>query len=281
MYGVNDATDLIFMIFYNVMNIRFYFIINVGNTMSVYFGIVTFIFGTIIGSFLNVCIYRVPRGESIVYPPSHCTNCNNSIKWYDLIPIISYIFLRGKCRYCNKHIPIRYPIVELVTGLLYVMIYIKFGFGIEFAKYIVFTSIMIVIGMIDLDTTDVYFKISVIGVFLAVIFLAVYHYNGLSIINYIYGGALGGGLLAFIIVVTKGGMGWGDMEICLICGLFLGFKLTFVMLFFSFIIGALIGVLLILSKKKSAKDYIPFGPFVAIAAIFTMLCGQNILNLYL
>lgn len=249
--------------------------------MYIYFGIVIFIFGIIIGSFLNVCIYRIPRDESIAYPQSHCTNCNSSIKWYDLIPIISYIILKGKCRHCNQHISIRYPIVEFVTGILYVMIYVKFGFGIEFAKYAVFTSVITVIGMIDLDTTDVYFQVIAIGLISAMVFMGIYYYNGFPVITYIYGGALGGGLLALITVVTRGGMGWGDAEICLVCGLFLGFKLTFVMLFFSFIIGAFIGVLLILSKKKSAKDYIPFGPFVAIAAIFTMLCGQNILNLYL
>ncbi|MBV4415316.1 prepilin peptidase [Clostridium tyrobutyricum] len=249
--------------------------------MYIYFGIIVFVFGIVIGSFLNVCIYRIPKQQSIAYPPSHCTSCSSKLKWYDLVPILSYIILKGKCRYCKHNISIRYPILELITGLLYFFIYVKFGIGIVFMKYAVFISIMIVIGMIDFDTTDVYFKTIIVGIAASIIFLLIHYYSGEFIMDYIYGGIFGAGILSFIIVITKGGMGWGDMEICLVCGLFLGLKLTLVMLFLSFIIGAVIGIILILSGVKSRKDYIPFGPFVVMASVITVFVGQNILNWYL
>lgn len=238
------------------------------------------ILGFIIGSFLNVCIYRIPREQSIAYPPSHCTNCSNEIKWYDLIPIFSYIFLlKGKCRHCGEKISIRYPIIEFITGILYLMVYIKYGLTLECLKYITFVTILIVVGMIDFDTTDVYFSTTLTGTILAVLFIIAngYLYNDYK--QYIFGGLLGGGIISIIILLTKG-MGWGDAEICLFSGLFLGFKFTVVMIFFSFVFGAAISLTLIALKKKNKKDYIPFGPFIVMAAIFTIFFGDNILLWY-
>lgn len=246
--------------------------------MVIYY--ISFILGVIIGSFLNVCIYRIPKEESIAYPPSHCTSCKNVIKGYDLIPIFSYMFLKGKCRSCGEKVSIRYPVIELLTGMLFLIIYIKYGLSLDFAKYAIFISILIVIGMIDYDTTDVYFVTTLSGIIAAVIFLGIYMYNGIPVKSFIYGGLLGGGLLFLISIVTKGGMGLGDAEIGLICGLFLGLKLTTVMLFLSFIIGSLIGLLLILMGKKTRKDYIPFGPFIVIAAIITVFVGEKIFLAY-
>ena len=114
--------------------------------MYIYFGIIVFVFGIVIGSFLNVCIYRIPKQQSIAYPPSHCTSCSSKLKWYDLVPILSYIILKGKCRYCKHNISIRYPILELITGLLYFFIYVKFGIGIVFMKYAVSTIISFMIA---------------------------------------------------------------------------------------------------------------------------------------
>lgn len=242
--------------------------------------IIIFTLGTVIGSFLNVCIDRIPREESIIYPPSHCTNCNNVLKWYDLIPILSYIFLKGKCRYCGEKVSIRHLIIEFVIGILYLMIFIQYGLSIEFVKFNVFISILAVIGMIDYDTTDIYSVTTLIGTIAGIIFLGIYIYNGMPVKNYIYGAMLGGGLLALISIVTKGGMGLGDAEVCFVCGLFLGLKLTILMLFLSFIIGSIIGILLIAFGKKSRKDYIPFGPFIAIAAIITVFWGEKIYLLY-
>ena len=112
--------------------------------------------GTIIGSFLNVCIYRIPNEESIAYPPSHCGSCGHNLKVLDLVPIFSWLFLRGRCRYCGEKVSKQYPIIEGATGLLFVFLYLKFGFTIELLKYMIFTSILIVIGIIDFKTQDVY-----------------------------------------------------------------------------------------------------------------------------
>lgn len=242
---------------------------------------IIFIFGAIIGSFLNVCIYRIPKEESIAYPQSHCMSCGNDLRPYDLIPILSYVFLKGKCRYCGEKVSIRYPIIEFITGLLFLMTFIQYGLSLNFIKYVLLISILIVIGMIDLDTTDVYFSTTLMGVIFSVIFLVIYLYRGIPISSYIYGGIIGGGTLALIILITKGGMGWGDFEICFVCGLFLGFKLTLVMLGLSFIIGSIISLILIALKKKSRKDYIPFGPFIALASILTIFIGEKITYLYL
>lgn len=250
-------------------------------------GVLIFILGSIIGSFLNVCIYRIPKEESIAYPPSHCMNCENELKWYDLVPIVSYIFLKGRCRYCREKVSIRYPIIELTTGLLFLALYINYGLSFYLVKYAVFVCLIIVIGMIDYDTTDVYFSITVFGSILGVIFIAVEFYlykigiiMEFNFLTYVYGAILAGGIIGIIILLTHG-MGLGDIEICFVCGLFLGFKLSVLMMFLSFIIGGILGVLLIALKIKNRKDYIPFGPFVTIAALIAILYGEKIINLYL
>lgn len=244
-----------------------------------------FILGLLIGSFLNVCIYRIPKGESVVLPPSHCTNCGNEIKWYDLVPVISYIFLRGKCRYCKEEISLRYPFIELITGVIFLALYIEYGLSFTFLKYIILVVFLIVIGMIDFDTTDVYFSTTISGSVTGAILVMVgffYSHGSFSadIVPYILGAAVGGGTIAIIILIT-GGMGWGDAEICLLCGIFLGFKYTLVMLFLAFIIGAVIGIILVITKRKSRKDYIPFGPFIALAGIISILFGEKLFVWYM
>lgn len=252
--------------------------------MNVYIGAYVFIIGLLIGSFLNVCIYRIPKGESIAYPPSHCTQCGNRIKWYDLVPVISYLALGRKCRYCGEKISIRYMIIELGTGVLFLLLYLQYGISFVFFKYIIFTTFLIVIGMIDFDTTDVYFKTTLSAAITGVILVAVGYFTGEYLIKgmltYLYGAVFGGGLIALIILLTHG-MGWGDAEICFFCGLFLGLKNTILMMFLSFVIGGTIGIILIALKKKSKKDYIPFGPSIALAAIMVALYGNSIINRYL
>jgi leader peptidase (prepilin peptidase) / N-methyltransferase len=240
-----------------------------------------FILGLLIGSFLNVCIYRIPRNESISYPPSHCGSCGKNIKGYDLIPVISYTLLKGKCRYCKEKISIRYPAIEVLTAILFSAVYIKYGLSFELLKYITLTALLVVISMIDLETTDVYFKTILFGLITGIIFIVFgYYLSEISVMNYLVAGLIGGSVIALIIVITKG-MGWGDAEICLVCGLYLGLRNTIVMLLFAFILGAVIGLALIVLKKKSRKDYIPFGPFIAAAAIFSILFGESIILWYL
>lgn len=241
---------------------------------------VIFILGIVIGSFLNVCIYRIPKGESIAYPPSHCTNCNNVIKWYDLIPVISYVFLKGKCRFCKEKVSVRYPIIELITGVIFMTLYIEYGIGFTFGKYALFSCFLIVIGMIDFDTTDVYLKTTLPGIICGAVFLIIGWKLNLEVYTYLFGALLGGGLISLIILLT-GGMGWGDAEICFLCGMFLGLRLTAVMLFVAFVLGGVIGILLIVTKKKSRKDYIPFGPYIAIASTVVMYFGEKLISWYI
>jgi len=243
-------------------------------------GIFIAITGIIIGSFLNVCIFRIPKGESISYPPSHCTNCSTRIKPYDLFPVISYFILKGKCRNCKEKIFIRYPLIELATGILFFAAYLKFDLTLDLIKFTLLSSFLIVIGMIDLDTTDVYLKTILPGIVVGIVFVIIAFFSGSSYITFILGGLLAGGIIALIIVTTHG-MGWGDFEICVLSGLFLGLKLSIVMVFFSFVLGGLIGVLLLITKKKGRKDQIPFGPFIVMGTFVAMFFGEQIINWYL
>lgn len=240
--------------------------------------IIIFIYGLIIGSFLNLCIYRIPNNESISFPPSHCTSCDNRIKWYDLIPVISYVILKGRCRFCNEKISVMYPLIEAFTGIVFASLYYKYGLSFYFFKYAVFISILIVIGMIDLKTTDVYFNTIVFGTITGIAFTLLKFNN--TILSNILGAVFAAGIIALIVILTKG-MGWGDVEICFVSGLYLGFRLSIIMLFLSFVLGAIIGIILIVLKRKSRKDFIPFGPFISLASIFTVFWGEKIINSYI
>ncbi|MCB2289674.1 prepilin peptidase [Clostridium sp. CS001] len=254
--------------------------------METIFAIIIFILGLLIGSFLNVCIYRIPKGESIAFPPSHCGSCGNNIKPYDLIPVISWIFLRGKCRSCSEKISMRYPLVEFITALLFILTYFQYGATIYLLKYLLLIPFLIVIAMIDYDTMEVYTMTTWAAIAVGILFLGVQFYLSEPVLSYIYGGLLGAGTITFIILLTKlilgqEGMGWGDVEICGLCGLLLGFKLAFMMMFFSFIIGGIIGVYLLRFKKKNGRSEMPFGPSIIMATFIVMLWGDKILNWYL
>jgi leader peptidase (prepilin peptidase)/N-methyltransferase len=254
--------------------------------MESIFPIIIFILGLLIGSFLNVCIYRIPREENIAYPPSHCTTCGNDIKSYDLIPVLSWIFLRGKCRNCSEKISIRYALVELTTAVLFLLTYFQYGVSIYLARFLILIPFLIVIAMIDYDTMEVYTTTTWLAIVIGIVLLGVNFYLGEPVAAYVYGGLLGAGTITFIILLSKlllgtEGMGWGDAEICGLCGLFLGFKLTLMMLFFSFIIGGAIGVYLLKFKKKNGRSEMAFGPSIIMAAFFMIIWGDKILNWYL
>lgn len=240
---------------------------------------VIFLYGIVIGSFLNVCIYRIPNNQSLISPPSHCGNCDTRLKWKDLIPIGSYLWLKGKCRYCNSKISMRYPLVEGLTGILLVGIYIRYGIGVSFFKYSLLTLFLIVIALIDYDTTDVYASVVYSGMAVAIVFIIIEAIGySHSITSYIIGGLIGFGVIGLIYILT-GGMGVGDIEIAVLCGLFLGWKLEIYFLLMSFIIGGATAVALIALKKKSKDDYIPLGPSLAIGAYIVLIIGEEyILN---
>lgn len=238
------------------------------------------ILGLVIGSFLNVCICRIPKEESIAFPPSHCTNCNHKLSGTDLIPIISYIFLRGKCRYCNERISIRYPSIEFLNALLYLVVYYKYGLTLIALKYCILASILIVIGMIDYDTQFVFTSTTIFAAIVAVIFTiiqAAYYRNGS--LNLILGGVAGFGIIGLIVFLTKG-MGEGDIEIAAVCGLFLGLNGILLGLFLAIILGGIIGIVILILRLKKAKDKIAFGPCIAIGSLISMLWGIKILQTY-
>ncbi|GAA0179239.1 A24 family peptidase [Clostridium sediminicola] len=241
--------------------------------------IFVFILGLVFGSFFNVCIYRIPREESIAYPPSHCTSCGNRLKTVDLFPVLSYIILGGKCRYCGEKISIKYPLFEVLTATIFMLIYKQYGYSMDTIKYIVFASYLIVVGIIDLNTTDVYFSTTIFGIVSGSAFLIINIILRNAFLTYIYGSAFGVGVIALIIITTHG-MGWGDAEILGICGLFLGFKLSLLTFFLSTVLGGIIGIVLIATKIKSRKDYIPFGPYIAIAALISVLYGNGMIEWY-
>ena len=238
------------------------------------------ILGLVIGSFLNVCIYRIPVEESIAFPPSHCSKCKHDLSPIDLVPVISYIFLRGKCKYCKENISIRYPLIESLNGILYLIVFFKFGLTLIALKYCILVSILIVIGMIDYDTQFVFTSTTIFGGIIAGIFIiiqAIFYRAG--VIDLVLGGVIGFGIIGLIVFLTKG-MGEGDIEIAAVCGLFLGVKGILLGLFLAIILGGVVGIVILSLKLKKAKEKIAFGPCIAIGSLISMLWGVEILKLY-
>lgn len=239
------------------------------------------IIGLCIGSFLNVCIYRIPREESISFPPSHCTNCERRLQWYELIPVFSYIFLKGKCKNCKEKISIQYPLIELTNAVLYVLVFLKYQYSLDTIKFMALVSFLIVIGVIDLKTKFVYNSTMILMGIVAVVFLITDYVKLKSFpIDNILGGILGLVIIGLIVFITRG-MGEGDIEIAAISGLFLGLKGEVFMLFFAVILGGIVGAIILIVKRKSGKTEMPFGPFLAIAAITAIFYGNFIINQYL
>ena len=239
------------------------------------------ILGLCIGSFLNVCIYRIPREESISFPPSHCTSCGYRLKVKDLIPVFSYIFLRGRCRQCKEHISIQYPLIELTNALLYICVYLKFGLSIDTIKYIIFVSLLLVIAVIDFKTTEVWTSTTLFGLVVGILFIIIHWIISRKFpVDNIIGGAIGF-LVIWLIVKLTAGMGEGDIDIALICGLFLGSKGAVITLFAGIVLGGLGGAIFLIRKKKSGKDEMAFGPYLAMGAFIAMMWGERIIDWYL
>ncbi|MCT4595685.1 MAG: prepilin peptidase [Anaeromicrobium sp.] len=255
-------------------------------------GIQVFVLGLLIGSFLNVCIYRIPRDESIVVPGSHCIVCMNKLRAIDLIPVLSYLFLGRKCRFCKTKIGLRYTIVELLTGLVFLLLFNKYGYGIDFTIYIILMSILIVIGFIDYDhmiiPDQLVFVATMIGV-LVVLYnkkFPMYIYGTDSWYSPFLGVIIGSGSLLIIslvgMAIYRGQevMGMGDVKIFIPIGLFLGAKMTAVTLFLSILVGAIISILLIVWGYKSIKSHIPFGPFIVIGTFVSLVWGWDLYDLW-
>ncbi len=252
-----------------------------------YIYIVAFIFGAIAGSFLNVCIYRVPRRKSIVFPSSHCPKCNSPIRAIDNIPILSYMLLGGKCRDCNERIRIRYPVVEGMNALLYVLVLWRFGLNAYSIISMVFVSAMIVITFIDLDFQIIPDVITLPGIAIGLIlslFILVDPYDrteNIGVINSVVGMLSGGGAFYIIAMLSRGGMGGGDIKMMGMVGAFLGWKGVLMTTFIGSFTGAIIGIFLMVFKGKGRKAKIPFGPFLALGSLCSLFVGQELMWLYL
>lgn len=253
-------------------------------TIEIYFAISAFILGAVVGSFLNVCICRLPRDESVVSPPSHCPNCSCGIRWYDNIPLISYLLLRGKCRGCGTRISPQYPLVEFLNGLLTLALFLRFGPTFSFLVFFLFCSALVVITFIDLEHQIIPDEISLPGILLG--FLFSFFLPGHTWLNSLIGILLGGGSLLLVAsgyhwLTGKEGMGGGDIKLLAMMGAFLGWKAIPFIIFASSLVGSVVGLSLMLIKKKDSKLAIPFGPYLAFAAILYIFYGRPLIHWYL
>ncbi len=236
-------------------------------------------FGFFVGSFLNVCIDRLPLGQSIIRPRSHCAACNRELGNLELIPLFSYLWLRGRCRYCQARIPIRLPVVEGMTALLFVLLYLKFGIGLELAISLVYISWLTVIFVIDLENQLVLDKVVYPGMALALAFS--FFWPGLGVISSLIGGAIGLAAMALPFIIYRRGMGMGDVKLGALVGLMSGYPLVFVAWLLAVVSGGLVAAMLLVFKLKRRGDPIPFAPFLATSAMVTLLWGQAIWQWYL
>jgi len=267
---------------------------------------VIFIIGSVIGSFLNVCIHRIPIGSSIVFPPSQCPRCGSRVKAIDNIPIVSYILLRGRCRDCREVISPRYPLVECLNGLLYALIAWRFGIGGSGIFYMAFTSALIVITFIDLDHQIIPDSITLPGIVVGLLFASlpsiwnaamtaevpaalrsislVDPYNRsqeMGFLRSLMGMAIGGGLFLAIAAISRGGMGGGDIKMMGMMGSVLGWKGVLMTTFAASLTGSIIGILLMIFRGKGRKSKIPFGPFLALGGMLSLLFGEELVGIYL
>lgn len=243
-----------------------------------------FLFGAIVGSFLNVCIYRIPSEKSIVSPPSHCPSCGERVRPYDNIPLLSWLLLGGKCRFCRARISVRYPLVELLTALLTLFLFREYGFSADFAALFLFSAALVVITFIDLDHQIIPDIISLPGIPLGFAFSFFLPQVGWK--NSLIGILVGGGSLlvvayAYELITKKEGMGGGDIKLLAMMGAFLGWKSIPFIIFISSLLGSVIGISLMIAQKKDSKLAIPFGPFLATAAIIYIFYGDSIIGWYL
>jgi leader peptidase (prepilin peptidase)/N-methyltransferase len=254
--------------------------------------LITFLFGSMVGSFLNVCIHRIPRDSSIILPPSRCPSCNAPIKACDNIPIISFILLGGRCRRCGTRISPRYPLVEALNALLYVLVLWRFGAAWHTPFLFAFCSAMIVITFIDLDFQIIPDSITLPGIVVGSIagsLLLPDPFDRLSLLGFRESliGLLSGGLVFFLIaevsyrILRQEAMGGGDIKMMAMVGAFLGWKSVLLTTFAGSLLGSLIGIFFMVFKGTGRKTKIPFGPFLALGALISLFCGQEMLSFYL
>lgn len=246
--------------------------------------VISIILGAIVGSFLNVCILRLPKEESIITPGSHCPHCKNPIKFYDNIPLISYIVLKGRCRRCNGPISFQYPLIEGITAISSLLLFLRYGFSLSYLVYFSFLAALIVITVIDLYHQIIPDVISLPGIGVGLLTSLINPEN--TFINSLIGMLLGGGSLFFVATLyqwlfKREGMGGGDVKLLAMIGAFLGWKAVILTILFSSFIGSIVGIIIMALKGKDFKYAIPFGPFLSLGATLSLFYGESLINWYL
>ncbi|NWF91951.1 MAG: prepilin peptidase [Syntrophaceae bacterium] len=246
--------------------------------------IASIIFGAIVGSFLNVCIWRLPKGESIVSPGSHCPHCSHPIRFYDNIPLISYLLLGGRCRHCKGSISAQYPLVEGVTALSSLLLFLKHGFSFSYLYYFAFLTGLITVTVIDLYHQIIPDVISIPGIVIGLLGALIIPH--ITFLRSLLGVLLGGGSLflvatAYQWLFKREGMGGGDVKLLAMIGAFLGWDAVILTILLSSLIGSITGILVIILKGKDFKYAIPFGPFLSLGAAISLYSGEDIVRWYL
>ena len=254
-----------------------------------------FALGTVVGSFLNVCIHRLPRGESIVFPASHCPNCKRALNALDLIPVLGYFLLRGRCRYCCTPISLRYPVVEFVCGLLFVGMVLAFPLQsrpLDFAFYLIFTLLLLVIFFTDLEHQVVPDSVSVSGIFLGLFYnyiQGMFFHRGPVMnpfVSAIFGMLLGYVLFYLIAVMgkwwfKKEAMGEGDLYLAAFLGAYLGWEGVLLSVFIAYFLAGLVLLMLLLSGRIKMEQYVPFGPALTAGGMIYLFFGPGIISWYM
>jgi leader peptidase (prepilin peptidase)/N-methyltransferase len=240
------------------------------------------ILGLAVGSFLNVCIHRIPRGGSIAHPPSSCPHCGYRLRWIDNVPVLSYAMLGGRCRQCKAPISIRYPVVEVVTMGVFVLHYVVFGLDILLVPRLLFACILIALFAIDLEHHLLPNIITLPGIVVGLAFSAMLPPG---LVDALIGTVAGGGILwligeAYYRYSGQEGMGGGDVKMLAMIGAFLGWKLVILTLVFSSLLGSVIGLLVIAIKRGGLKHALPYGTFLSLAALVSSLFGERIVEWY-
>ncbi len=243
------------------------------------------VLGLVMGSFLNVCIDRLPGRRSIISPPSACDACNHKLGVRDLVPLFSYLWLRGRCRYCGAQIPRRLPAVELAMGIAFAFLYWRYGLSLMLGLSLVYTLLLALIFVIDIERQLILDRVVYTGMGLALAFSV--FYPGFSPFDPLegvkraaLGGVIGLALMLIIFVVSRGGMGFGDVKMAALVGLIAGFPQVFIALFLAVIAGGLVAGVLLVARLKTRRQPIPFGPFLAVGAMLVFVWGNQMQEFY-
>ncbi len=239
--------------------------------------IIIFLYGVVIGSFLNVCIYRIPKQENIVKIRSHCMNCGYQLKWYDLVPLFSYLCLRGRCRCCKQKISVQYPLIELLNGALYCIVFAVYGISVEALLYALLASALITLSVIDFRTYEIPVGINIFILALGLIRIATdfTHWS-----DYAVGFLVVSGFLYLVHLVTRGrGIGGGDIKLMAVSGLLLGWK----QILLAFVMGCIIGSVIHIARMKISGQghMLAFGPYLSIGILISALAGDQMIAWYL